>query len=64
MDIEEIKKRIIPILNKHAIRKAGIFGSYVRQQESQESDIDLLLNWAKRSVCWILPVLNWNWKMR
>jgi predicted nucleotidyltransferase len=48
MDIEEIKKRIIPILNKHAIRKAGIFGSYARQQESQESDIDIVVELGKK----------------
>ena len=41
--IEEIKKKIIPILRKYKIKKAGIFGSYVRGEQKNKSDIDILI---------------------
>lgn len=43
MDIEEIKRKILPILKKYGVTKAGIFGSVVRGEETRESDIDILL---------------------
>lgn len=41
--IEEIKRKIIPVLKKNKIKKAGIFGSYVRGEEKKRSDIDILV---------------------
>lgn len=41
-NFEEIKKKIRPILKKHGIRKAGIFGSTARG-ESVVHDLDLLV---------------------
>lgn len=41
-NFEEIKKKIRPILKKHGIRKAGIFGSAARG-ESVVHDLDLLV---------------------
>ncbi len=42
-DIQEIKKQIIPLLKKKKIIKAGIFGSYARNEQSKSSDIDILV---------------------
>lgn len=41
--IEEIKKTIIPILNKADIKKAALFGSYARGDYDENSDIDILI---------------------
>jgi predicted nucleotidyltransferase len=41
--IGEIKKKIIPILKKNKVSRAGIFGSYARGEQSGNSDIDLLI---------------------
>lgn len=41
--IESIKKRIIPILKKYGVTKAGIFGSYARGEQKRNSDIDILV---------------------
>lgn len=38
-----IKKKIIPLLKKNKIRKAGIFGSYARGDTKKSSDLDLLV---------------------
>jgi len=31
-------------LKKHGIRNVGLFGSYIRNEQSSESDIDLLID--------------------
>jgi predicted nucleotidyltransferase len=41
-NLEDIKERIRPILQKYDIRKAGIFGSAARGK-SAANDIDLLV---------------------
>jgi hypothetical protein len=43
MNIEEIKKKVIPILKRYHVKKAGIFGSVARGEETEESDIDILV---------------------
>jgi len=43
MNIEEIKKKIIPILQHYQVQKASIFGSIVRGEVTPESDIDILV---------------------
>ncbi|MBU1045490.1 MAG: nucleotidyltransferase family protein [Candidatus Omnitrophica bacterium] len=46
-DIEEIKKKIVKILKKNKITKAGIFGSYARGEQKKNSDIDILVKPTK-----------------
>ena len=41
--IEDIKQKVIPILMKYKIKKAGLFGSYGRGEQKKESDVDLLV---------------------
>ncbi len=41
--IQSIKSKIIPILKRNKIKKAGIFGSYARGEAKKSSDIDLLI---------------------
>lgn len=43
MNVGEIKKRIIPILRKYGVRKASIFGSAVREEMKESSDVDILV---------------------
>ena len=38
-----IKKEIIPVLKKHGIEKAEIFGSYATGDENTKSDLDILI---------------------
>jgi hypothetical protein len=42
-DIENIKKKIVKILKKNKVSRAGIFGSYSRGEQKKNSDIDLLV---------------------
>jgi predicted nucleotidyltransferase len=41
--LEDIKLKILPILKKADIKKAALFGSYVRGDNSKTSDIDILV---------------------
>lgn len=43
MSIQEIKKKIVPILKKEGATKAGIFGSFARGEEKKNSDVDILV---------------------
>ncbi|HMO39964.1 MAG TPA: nucleotidyltransferase family protein [Saprospiraceae bacterium] len=43
MKIEEIKDRTLPILVRYHIKRAGIFGSFAKGDETDESDIDILV---------------------
>ena len=48
MNIEEIKRKILPILKKYGVTRAGIFGSVVRGEARKDSDIDILVKIESR----------------
>jgi uncharacterized protein len=41
--LEDIRKDVLPILKKANVTKAALFGSYVRGDNTRESDIDILV---------------------
>ena len=41
--IEKIKLKALLILKKHNVVKAGIFGSYARGKNKNNSDVDMLI---------------------
>ena len=43
MNIEEIKEKIVPVLIRHRIKRAGIFGSVAKGDATDQSDIDILV---------------------
>lgn len=48
MEIEQIKSQVIPILRRHRIAKAGLFGSVVTGHDDAQSDIDILVQLGSR----------------
>lgn len=42
-ELEAIKKKLVPILKRNKVTKAGIFGSYARGEQDNKSDIDILV---------------------
>lgn len=43
-EVNKIKKKIIPILKRNKVVRAGIFGSFARGEEKKKSDIDILVD--------------------
>ena len=49
-EIEKIKSKIYRILKRNKVRKAGIFGSYSRQEQTENSDIDIAVEINDRDM--------------
>ena len=43
--IASIKKRSLPIFQRHSVKRAAIFGSYARGEATLKSDIDFLIEY-------------------
>jgi predicted nucleotidyltransferase len=48
MNLEEIKRKALPILEKCGVSRAGVFGSVVRGEDAPGSDIDILVEIGRR----------------
>lgn len=42
-ELDNIKRKSLPILKKNGIKHAGLFGSYARGEQKKSSDIDILV---------------------
>ncbi len=47
-NIKEIAELMLPILKKYGVRKASLFGSVVRGELKEDSDIDVLVEFEER----------------
>jgi predicted nucleotidyltransferase len=47
-----IKKKVLPILKRHAVKRAAIFGSFARGEAKAKSDVDILIEYqgTKKSL--------------
>jgi predicted nucleotidyltransferase len=43
LELKSVSRKILPILKKYSIKKAGIFGSYAKGTNKKSSDLDLLV---------------------
>src|SRR5690242_17978912 len=51
MTLEQIKGKILPLLEQAHVTKAAIFGSYARGDNDENSDIDILVDYPReRSI--------------
>ena len=41
--IDKLKPRIISVLKKYNVKKAGVFGSYSRGEQNKDSDVDIII---------------------
>ena len=48
--IDDIKTVLRPVFVKHSVKKAILFGSYVKGLANQNSDVDLLLDSGLRGL--------------
>jgi len=47
--IDEIKKRSTPIAIKHGVNSLGLFGSYAKNNATEDSDLDFIMDDGKVS---------------
>lgn len=47
VSVERIRKKILPIMERYGIKKAGLFGSWARGESHPKSDIDILVEIVK-----------------
>jgi hypothetical protein len=47
ISVEDVKKIVLPILNRYGAKRAGVFGSLVREKMTAGSDIDILVELGK-----------------
>jgi len=43
MELEGLKDKIIPVLERYEVKRAAVFGSFVRRERKENSDIDILV---------------------
>ncbi len=41
--MQDIQQAVVPTLKKYGVKKAAIFGSYSRGEETKTSDVDILI---------------------
>ncbi len=41
--VAEIREIVLPVLHRHGVTRAGVFGSYGRGEATPESDVDILI---------------------
>ena len=46
-NVDEIKRKILPILQDYGVKRVGLFGSVVRGEMREDSDIDILVEIEK-----------------
>ena len=46
-DIGKIKQKVVKVLKENGVKRAGIFGSYARGEQKDNSDVDILAEFDK-----------------
>jgi len=57
--LDELKGRVVPILRRHDVVRAGVFGSFARGEQTPTSDVDFLVAFddTKRKTLFDLSAL-------
>jgi hypothetical protein len=46
--VDQLRNKLIDVLKRHDVKKAALFGSVARGEATEESDIDLLIEFEGR----------------
>jgi len=60
LTIDLIKQEAVPILKKAGIKRSSLFGSYVRGEQHENSDIDLLVEYPQNTTLFDIVKLKRN----
>jgi len=51
MELEEIRNIVAPLLKRYNVKRAAIFDSYVRGEQKEDNDLDILVEFeGKKSL--------------
>ncbi|MBI4711994.1 MAG: nucleotidyltransferase family protein [Planctomycetes bacterium] len=50
MGIREIKQKVIPVLKKYGVKRAGLFGSAANGKDTKDSDVDILVEITRDDI--------------
>ncbi|MBU1622920.1 MAG: nucleotidyltransferase family protein [Candidatus Woesearchaeota archaeon] len=62
-EIKEIQRKVVPLLKKYGVVRAGIFGSYARGEQKKKSDLDLLIEVKKKSKFSLFDLVGLEMKL-
>ncbi|MDR2932051.1 MAG: nucleotidyltransferase domain-containing protein [Oscillospiraceae bacterium] len=54
--IEQLKERITPVAEKHGLRAVWVFGSYARDEATENSDVDILVDKTRTELKGLLAM--------
>ena len=54
--LNEIRNKAIPIAEKYGIQRLGLFGSYARGEQNEQSDLDFLIR--KGKMCGLVQYMG------
>ena len=60
LTIDQIKEKALPILKEAGIKRSSLFGSYVRGEQRDDSDVDLLVEYPEHTSLFDVVALNNN----
>ncbi|MGI8420630.1 MAG: nucleotidyltransferase family protein [Candidatus Levyibacteriota bacterium] len=58
LTIDQIKQKVVPILKEAGIKHSSLFGSYVRGEQRDDSDIDLLVEYPEHTTLFDVVALK------
>ena len=62
--IEPVREKIIDILRENGVKRTSFFGSIVRGEMTEDSDVDLRWNLRADGAFWIWPISRMSWRMQ
>jgi predicted nucleotidyltransferase len=63
--IEELREKVITVLRRSDVKRAAFFGSIVRGEMTDESDLDILVEFAgRKSLIWTSRASRSSWRRR
>jgi predicted nucleotidyltransferase len=58
--LEQIKKLVEPVAKKYNLKALWIFGSYARGEATEESDVDILIDYTDSKVVSLFDMIRLN----
>ncbi len=49
-EIQEIQRKVRPILRQHGVVRASVFGSFAKNETKKDSDLDLLIEFGDKKT--------------